>query len=116
MTSTVATPNSTPVMPGAAKRFRVIAIAEAFSWLGLLIGMGFKYGPTDNPIGVEIFGPIHGAVFILYLLAALLCIRPLHWGFGTTVLALAAAVPPFFTLFFEMWALRTGRLGVPRPT
>jgi hypothetical protein len=52
----------------------------------------------------------------LYLLAALLCIRPLHWGFGTTVLALVAAVPPFFTLFFEMWVLRTGRLGVPRPT
>jgi integral membrane protein len=116
MTSTVATPNLIPLMPGAAKRFRVIAVAEAVSWLGLLVGMGFKYGPTDNQIGVEIFGPIHGAVFILYLLAALLCIRTLNWGFGTTTLAVAAAVPPFFTLFFEMWARRTGRLVAPRPT
>jgi len=113
MTSTVASSESNQSMPGAAKRFRIIAIAEAFSWLGLLIGMAFKYGPPDNAIGVEIFGPIHGGVFLLYLLAALLCIRPLKWGFWTTAIALAAAFPPFFTLLFEMWALRTGRLGVP---
>jgi len=116
MTLTVASSTLTHSMPGAAKRFRIIAIVEAFSWLGLLIGMGFKYGPAKNPIGVEVFGPIHGGIFLLYLLAALLCIRPLKWGFWTTVLAVAAAFPPFFTLFFEMWALRTGRLDVPRRT
>lgn len=103
-------------MPGAAVRFRIVAIAEAISWLGLFIGMYFKYGAVDNPIGVKIFGPIHGAIFVLYLLAALLCIRPLKWGVGTTLLALVASVPPFFTLIFEMWASRTGRLGVAAKT
>lgn len=101
-------------MPRVAVAFRVVAIAEAFSWLGLLIGMFFKYGPAANPLGVEVFGPIHGGIFVLYLLITLVCIRPLKWGIGTTLLALAAAIPPFFTLLFEMWALRTGRLGVPR--
>lgn len=91
-------------------RFRVVAIAEAISWLGLLIGMLFKYSAIDNPIGVKIFGPIHGAIFVLYLLVTLLSIRPLKWGLGTTLLALIASVPPFFTLLFEMWAKRTGRL------
>ena len=113
MTSTVASPDTTASMPRVAKGFRVIAIAEAFSWLGLLVGMAFKYGPTDNPIGVKIFDLIHVAIFVGYVFAALLCIRPLRWGLMTSVLALAAAVPPFFTLFFEMWALRTGRLTVP---
>ncbi len=28
-----------------AKRFRFVAILEAFTWLGLLIGMAFKYLP-----------------------------------------------------------------------
>lgn len=101
-------------MPGVAKLFRVVAIAEAFSWLGLLIGMYFKYSGVDNPIGVKIFGPIHGGIFVLYLISVLLCIRPLRWGFGTTVLALAASIPPFFTVIFEIWASRTGRLR-PQP-
>ncbi|MFA7265867.1 MAG: DUF3817 domain-containing protein [Candidatus Nanopelagicales bacterium] len=113
--SAISVPADEPAsMPRIAVAFRVAAIAEAFSWLGLLIGMFFKYGPAENPIGVEIFGPIHGGIFVLYLLIVLLCIRPLKWGIGTTLLALAAAIPPFFTLLFEMWALRTGRLGVPR--
>ncbi len=100
-------------LPAVARFFRVVAFAEALSWLALLVGMFFKYGPTGNPIGVEIFGPIHGGIFVLYLLAVLICIRPLRWGFWTTVLALIASVPPFFTLLFEIWASRTGRLASP---
>ena len=38
-----------------AKRFRFVAVLEAFTWLGLLIGMAFKYIPADgNEIGVKI--------------------------------------------------------------
>ena len=113
MTTTIADAAEPTTLPGVAKRFRVVAVAEAISWLGLLIGMAFKYGPADNPIGDKIFGPIHGAIFVLYLIATLLCIRPLKWGIGTTLLALAAAIPPFFTLIFEVWAQRTGRLRAP---
>src|SRR6478735_1637394 len=95
-----------------AKRFRFVAILEAFTWLGLLIGMAFKYLPADgNEIGVKIFGPIHGGVFVLYLLISLWTARKLSWNLVTTFWALVASVPPFGTVVFEVWAARTGRMG-----
>ncbi|WP_009474153.1 DUF3817 domain-containing protein [Rhodococcus sp. JVH1] len=95
-----------------ATRFRFVAILEAFTWLGLLIGMAFKYLPADgNEIGVKIFGPIHGGVFVLYLLISLWTARKLSWNLVTTFWALVASVPPFGTVVFEVWAARTGRMG-----
>ena len=100
-----------PATPGA--RLRVVAIAEAVSWLGLLIGMAFKYVLSDNEIGVKIFGPIHGTIFVLYVLTVLVVQKRLRWDRVTTGLALAASVPPFATVVFEIWAQRTGRLDIP---
>ncbi|SDE41544.1 integral membrane protein [Blastococcus fimeti] len=94
-----------------ATTFRVVAIAEACSWLGLLIGMFVKYVPETSEIGVKIFGPIHGAVFVAYVLVTLVAARVLRWSAGTTLLALAASVPPLVTIWFERWATRTGALG-----
>lgn len=90
--------------------FRAVAIAEAVSWTGLLIGMVFKYLVVGDDIGVRVFGPIHGGLFLLYLAVTLLVRRPLGWGTRTMVLALIASVPPLATLGFERWATRTGRL------
>ena len=95
-----------------AGRFRFFAVLEALSWLGLLIGMAFKYLPdSGNEIGVKIFGPIHGVVFVLFVLTALLTWRELDWSWKTAVLALLSSIPPFFTVLFEVWAVRTGKLG-----
>ena len=95
-----------------AKRFRCIAVLEAFTWLGLLIGMAFKYIPAEgNEIGVKIFGPVHGAVFMLYLVVAVLTALKFKWNAVTTLLALVASLPPFGTVVFEMWAARTGKLA-----
>lgn len=93
-----------------ATAFRVVAVAEACSWIGLLIGMFVKYVPETSEIGVKIFGPIHGAVFVAYVLIALLAARVLRWSAGTTLLALAASVPPLVTIWFERWATRRGAL------
>jgi len=94
-----------------ARLFRVAAIAEACSWAGLLVGMFVKYVVVYDDIGVQIFGPVHGALFVAYVVIAVLVARPLDWGLGTVLLALAASVPPLCTLWFERWATRTGRLG-----
>lgn len=94
-----------------AGRFRVVAIAEALSWAGLLIGMAVKYLGSGSEVGVQVFGPVHGAIFILYVLVALATWRALQWGTGTALLALVASIPPFGTWVFERWALKTGRLG-----
>ena len=57
------------------------------------------------------FGSIHGAVFTGYVVLTLLSVRPLRWDARTTLLALVASVPPFGSIVFERWAVRTGRLG-----
>lgn len=93
-----------------ATAFRVVAVAEACSWIGLLIGMFVKYVPETSEIGVQVFGPIHGAVFVAYVLVTLVAARVLRWSAGTTLLGLAASVPPLVTIWFERWATRTGAL------
>ncbi|MFF0339743.1 DUF3817 domain-containing protein [Kribbella sp. NPDC004875] len=103
-----------------AQWFRAVAIAEAVSWTGLLIGMLFKYVLSDNEIGVQIFGPIHGGIFVAYVITVLAVRGPLRWSWPVTLAALAASVPPLFTWFFEIWVQgrerRTGRIDAGRGT
>jgi len=94
----------------AATAFRVVAIAEALSWIGLLAGMYVKYVPETTELGVKVFGPIHGGVFVAYVVVALLTARVLRWSVGTTLLALVASVPPLATVWFERLATRNDRL------
>lgn len=93
--------------------FVVVATLEALSWLGLLVGMYVKYFTSSGDLGVKIFGPVHGGVFVAYVLLTLGVARLLRWSIWTTLLALACSVPPFATLLFEWWAVRTGRLAWP---
>ena len=92
--------------------FRAVAVAEALSWLGLLGGMYVKHVLGTSEAGVQLFGPVHGAVFVAYVAVPLVAVRALGWSRGTPLLALAAAVPPLVTVWFERWASDTGRLAV----
>src|SRR3954462_2861078 len=94
----------------AATAFRIVAVAEALSWIGLLAGMYVQYVPPTTELGVKIFGPIHGAIFITYVVIALLTARALRWSPRTTVLALVCSVPPLATVWFERLATRNDRL------
>jgi len=94
----------------AATAFRIVAVAEALSWIGLLAGMFVKYVPETTELGVKIFGPIHGGIFVAYVVVALVAARVLRWSPRTTVLALACSVPPLATIWFERLATRNGRL------
>jgi integral membrane protein len=94
------------VLRDSARVFRLTAVAEAFSWAGLLVGMFFKYVVIQNPIGVQIFGRVHGALFVAYL-AALIWVAVSHrWSPWRTVVGAAAAVPPFASVIFERWTAR----------
>ena len=95
--------------------FRAVALAEAGSWLALLFGMFVKWVLGTSERGVQIFGPVHGGVFLAYVLVALVAARVLRWNARTTLLALAASVPPLATLWFDRWATRTERLPLPEP-
>ncbi|GAA2368072.1 DUF3817 domain-containing protein [Nonomuraea africana] len=94
--------------------FRAVAIAEACSWVGLLAGMYVKYIAQAGELGVKIFGPVHGGLFLLYLLAVLLLARQEGWSRGTTALGLACSVPPLATVWFERRQQRR-RTASPQP-
>lgn len=92
--------------------FRVIAFAEAFTWMGLLIGMYFKYlGTPRTEVGVKVFGMAHGLVFIAFVVAAVLVGMAFKWTARTWILALLASVVPLASVIFLAWSERTGRLG-----
>jgi integral membrane protein len=92
--------------------FKVVAVAEALSWAGLLVGMYLKHVAGSTEAGVQLFGPLHGGIFLGYVALVLLLARSLRWSPWVVALGLASSVPPFATLVFEMWASRTGRLTV----
>ena len=92
------------------RAFVVVAIAEALSWAGLLAGMYVKYLTDGGDLGVRVFGPLHGGIFVLYLALTVLMAWRHRWSVGTTLVGLACSVPPFATAVFELWAARSGRL------
>jgi integral membrane protein len=92
--------------------FRLVALLEAVSWVGLLIGMYFKYlGTPRTEIGVKVFGMAHGLVFVGFLVAALLAGIAFRWAVSTWLLALLASVVPLASVIFVIWADRIGRIG-----
>jgi integral membrane protein len=94
--------------------FRFVALLEAVSWIGLLAGMYFKYvGSPRTEIGVKIFGPIHGGVFVAFVVAAFLAGVAFSWAAGTWLAAIVASIVPLGSVIFLMWADRTGRMGAP---
>ena len=101
---------------GVAWWFRFIAFAEAVSWVGLLVGMYFKYlGSPRTEIGVKVFGMAHGLIFIGFVVAALLAGIAFKWTIGTWLLAAIASIVPLGSVIFLIWADRTGKMGAVAP-
>jgi integral membrane protein len=76
-----------------ARAFRVTAIAEAMSWLLLIVATIVKYS-ADAPQGVHVLGPIHGALFTGYVLLALVVAYQVRWKARTLLIVLAESVLP----------------------
>lgn len=100
------------VTPSAvARAFRIVAVAEACSWAGLLVGMVVKWILRVSEVGVTVFGPIHGALFVAYVVIALLAARTFRWNMATTLVALAVSIPPMATLWFERRVRHSAQLS-----
>ncbi|MGZ8747242.1 MAG: DUF3817 domain-containing protein [Mycobacterium sp.] len=96
--------------------FRLVALLEAVSWVGLLVGMYFKYlASAPKEIGVKVFGMAHGLIFIAFVVAALLAGIAFKWAIGTWLLALIASIVPVGSVIFLIWADRTCKMGVVAP-
>jgi integral membrane protein len=73
--------------------FRIVAVAEAISWLLLIVATIVKYS-ADAPLGVHVMGPIHGVLFLAYVILALEVRRRLSWDGRTTLTVLAESILP----------------------
>ncbi|MBD8585753.1 MULTISPECIES: DUF3817 domain-containing protein [unclassified Frigoribacterium] len=90
--------------------FRSFAVAEVVTWALLIGGMLLKYVAKVGDWPVSVAGPIHGFVFLAYLVAGVVVAVNQRWSPGVTVLALASAVVPFASLPVERWIDRRGGL------
>jgi integral membrane protein len=74
-------------------RFRLVAIAEAVSYLALLAAVVAKRGfGVDG--ATSVVGPVHGIVFLAYLASVAFLREELEWPTRRTLAALAAALVP----------------------
>ncbi|NQX28175.1 DUF3817 domain-containing protein [Microbacteriaceae bacterium VKM Ac-2854] len=89
--------------------FRALSIAEAGTWTLLIAGMLAKYGAGAD-WAVSAAGPVHGFVFLAYVVAAVGVAVNQRWRIGATALAVGAAVIPFATIPVEIAFVRRGML------
>lgn len=99
-------------MHPVGRLFAVVAFIEAITWAGLLVGMWLKYGPQANVALVKVFGPLHGAAFLVYVAVTLFAAVRLRWPWWASALALLAAIPPLVTLPLEWGFRRRGLLSL----
>ena len=90
--------------------FAVVAVLEAFTWAGLLVGMFLKYVTGTTDAGVWLFGRLHGGMFMIYIAVTIVTAISLRWRWWVTLTSLLAAVPPLVTVPLEIWLRRTERL------
>lgn len=102
---------SSPSLSLPGRVFSVIALIEALTWAGLLVGMYLKYVSGTTEAGVWLFGRLHGAAFVTYVIACLFCSAKLRWPWWATALAFLAAIPPLVTLPLEIFFKRRGLLS-----
>ena len=75
------------------RAFRLVAMVEATSWLLLIVATLVKYA-AHAPLGVHVLGPIHGALFVVYVVLALALAVRLRWRARTVLVVLAESVLP----------------------
>lgn len=82
-------------------RLRILGFLEGISLLFLIfICMPVKYA-LDNPVWVEVVGPIHGALFVLYVVLTLSSSAQYKWKFGQTIALIVASFIPFGTFYTD---------------
>ena len=87
-------------MTSWVRPFKVVAVAEAVSYL-VLLGASVAKHVFDMPGAVPVMGPVHGVVFLGYLYLALMVREELGWKLMTTATVIVAAVIPLGGIYVE---------------
>ena len=94
-------------LPSPRRLFAVTAMAEMFTWAGLLIAMGLKYGGVTERV-VPVAGGVHGFVFLCYLVVTVAVWIDGRWSVTRGLLGLGSTIVPFMTVPFERAQRRRG--------
>ena len=84
------------------RNFKLVALIEATTFLLLLLASYVKRA-GDQPLGVEVLGPIHGLLFVAYVVMALALRERAGWTGRQTGLILLGAVVPFGGYAVDRW-------------
>ena len=88
-------------MNGAILRYRIMAYTVGIGLIILVcVGVPLQYA-AHSPGVVKVVGPIHGAFYIVYLLAALDLARRARFGLLQLVAMVAAGFVPFVAFIVE---------------
>jgi len=90
------------------KTMRYVALAEATTFIALLIASYLKR-QGEGELGVQILGPIHGLLFIAYVVIALNLRPKVGWSNAATFWILVGAVLPFGGYVVDWWLVQQER-------
>jgi integral membrane protein len=76
-------------------KFRIVALIEAISFLALLVATIVHRVFDGSDAGVNVLGPVHGMLFLAYVLLALLVREEQGWSVGQTLIVIVASAIPF---------------------
>ncbi|HYH54202.1 MAG TPA: DUF3817 domain-containing protein [Solirubrobacterales bacterium] len=90
------------------RNFRYVALAEATTFLALLVASYVKRS-DGGELGVQVLGPIHGLLFVAYVVIALNLRSQLGWTNKQTFWILVGAVLPFGGYVVDWWLVKRER-------
>jgi integral membrane protein len=83
------------------RQLRLVAFAEGLSFLALLfVAMPLKY-VWGIPLAVRIVGSLHGALFLIFLVALFRAASEREWPLRRSFVAFVSSVVPFGTFVFD---------------
>jgi len=92
-------------METTLKRLRTISLLEGASYLILLVATIVKR-TSDTELGVQIMGPVHGVLFLVFAYMILVAHSEIGWKFSRAVMAIVLGVLPFGAFWLERNWLR----------
>jgi len=103
--------SSTPSLSGPLLRFRVSAYVTGVGLLGLCFVMILRYA-FNIPEPSAIYSPIHGVLYMIYLVVTIDLAIKARWAIKRTVLVLLAGCVPFVSFFVERQVTKRVKAGM----
>ncbi|MGH3753735.1 MAG: DUF3817 domain-containing protein [Pseudonocardiaceae bacterium] len=123
----MSSPHTTPTSPGSPNKtsgpdkhagtwligYRIAAYATGVMLLVLTVSMVLRYGFADERLVWS--GPVHGFLYLGYLVCTVLLGTSVRWRPGRMVLVALAGTIPLMSFVAERSVTREVRAGLPNP-